>query len=205
MVVPFLGPKMAPMGSKITQYCPKWLRCLESDIRNQLHQISACLAIVLRCHKTSLRQFCVWALKWLLMAPKWHKMAWNDMNSLELSSETISIWFLLFLRSFWVVTWLVCDNFEFGAKTAKNGPKWPKKAPNDQKWPECLKSDWNWLIWCCHSSYRPILSTSANFIQQWGWTGQKSQFWHPEKFFMYARHRSYFIIFIYPKCKISEN
>ena len=45
-------------------------------------------------------------------------------------------------------------------------------APNDQKWPDCLKNDWNWLIWCCHSSYRPILSTSANFIQQWGWTGQ---------------------------------
>ena len=138
MVVPFLGPKMAPMGSKITQYCPKWLRCLESDIRNQLHQISACLAIVLRCHKTSLRQFCVWALKWLLMAPKWHKMAWNDMNSLELSSETISIGFLLLLRSFWVVTWPVYDNFEFlgqnWPKMAEKGFKWPKMAWMSEKW-----------------------------------------------------------------------
>ena len=139
------------------------------------------------------------------LAPKWHKMAWNDLNVWKVTSETMSIGFQLLLRSFWVVTWLVCDNFEFGAKMAKmakNGRKWPQ---NDQKWPECLKSDWNWLIWYCHSSYRPILSTSANFIQQWGWTGQKSQFWHPEKFFMECHYRSYFIIFIHPKCKISEN
>ena len=243
-------------------YCPKWSRCLESDIWNHLHQISARLAIILRCHKTSLRQFCVRAQKWLLVAPKWHKMAWNDLNPLKLPPETISIGFLLLLRSFWVVTWLVydnlvfkakigqkwpemaekgpkwpklawmskkwhpkpspldfcfscghfewsydqftsilslepnwpkngrkrlqmtknglkiwkvtfktisigflpllrsfwvvtwlaCDNFEFGAKIGQNGQKWPKKAPNDQKWPECLKNDWNWLIRCCHSA-----------------------------------------------------
>ena len=130
------------------------------------------------------------------------QMTKNGLNVWKVTSETISIGFLLLLRSFWVVTWLVCDNFEFGAKMAKNGRKWPQ---NDQKWPECLKSDWNWLIWYCHSSYRPILSTSANFIQQWGWTSQKSQFWHPEKFFMECHYRSYFIIFIHPKCKISEN
>ena len=154
---------------------------------------------------TSLRQFWIWGQKLAKNGRKRPKMTKNGLNVWKVTSETISIGFLLLLRSFWVVTWLVCDNFEFGAKMANNGQKWPKMAPNDQKWPECLKSDWNWLIWCCHSSYRPILSTSANFIQQWGWTGQKSQFWHPEKFFMYAHHRSYFIIFIHPKCKISEN
>ena len=97
-------------------YCPKWSRCLESDIRNHLHQISARLVIVLRCHKTSLQQFCVPAQKWLLVASKGHKMAWNDLNPLELPSETIFNGFLPLLRSFWVVAWPVYDNFEFGAK-----------------------------------------------------------------------------------------
>ena len=72
------------------------------------------------------------------IAPKWHKMAWNDMNSLELSSETISIGFLLLLRSFWVVTWPVYDNFEFlgqnWPKMAEKGPKWPKMAWMSEKW-----------------------------------------------------------------------
>ena len=149
---------------------------------------------------------------WAKIGQKWPKKASNDQKWPEcLKSGTrnhfhwisallvvILSGHLTSLRQFWI--W------------GQNGQKWPKmaqndrkKAPNDQNWPECLKSDWNWLIWCCHSSYRPILSTSANFIQQWGWTSQKSQFWHPEKFFMECHYRSYFIIFIHPKCKISEN
>ena len=60
------------------------------------------------------------------------------LNVWKVTSETISIGFLLLLRSFWVVTWLVCNNFEFGAKI---GQKWPKKALNDQK--KGLKV-WKW-------------------------------------------------------------
>ena len=106
-----------------------------------------------------------------------------------------------FRFSFWVVTWLGCDNFEFEAKICQNWPKMAEKAPNHQKWPECLKSDWNWLIWCCHSYYRPILSACANFIQQWGWTGQKTHFWQREIFLMEWHQWSYFIIFIHPNAK----
>ena len=119
---------------------------------------------------------------------KWPKRSLNDQNwpeSLKNDIRNISIiGFLLLLRSFWVVTWLVCDSFEFGAKISQNGQNWPKKAPNDRKWPECLWNDWNWLNWCWHSSYRPILSACASFIQQWGLTSQKSQFCRGEKFFM---------------------
>ena len=35
-----------------------------------------------------------------------------------------------FLRSFWVVTWLFCDNFFYGTQ---NGQKWPKMAKNGPK------------------------------------------------------------------------
>ena len=66
------------------------------------------------------------------------QMTKNGLNVLKMTCETIFIGFLLLLQSFWVVTWPVCDSFEFGAKI---GQKWPKKAPNDQKWPEYLKSD----------------------------------------------------------------
>ena len=118
--------------------CPKWPRCLESDNRNHLHQISAWLALILRCQKTSLRQFCVQVQKWLLVASIWHKMAWNDLNPLKLPSETISIGLLLLLRSFCVVTWPDYDNFEFGAKIgqkmAEKGSKWPKMARKYEKW-----------------------------------------------------------------------
>ena len=68
-------------------------------------------------------------------------MAWNDLNPLKLPPETISIGFLLLLRSFWVVTWLVYDNLVFKAKIgqkwpemAEKGPKWPKLAWMSKKW-----------------------------------------------------------------------
>ena len=70
--------------------------------------------------------------------PKRPQMTDIGLNVWKVTSETLSIVFLLLLRSFWVVTWLVYDNFEFGPKI---GQKWPKKAPNDQKWPESPKSD----------------------------------------------------------------
>ena len=59
----------------------------------------------------------------------------------KLTSKTISIGFLLLLRSFWVVTWLVCDSFEFGAKI---GQKWPKLAKKGPKW---LKMAWMSVKW----------------------------------------------------------
>ena len=47
-----------------------------------------------------------------------------------MTSETISIGILPLLRSFWVVTWLVCDNFEFGTTNwPEMVPKWPKNDP----------------------------------------------------------------------------
>ena len=95
-----------------------------------------------------LRSF--WAVTWLVcknfefgakIGQKWPKKALNDQKrpkSLKMTSETISIGFLLLLRSFWVVTWLLCNNFKFEAKIDQNGQKRPKKAKNDQKWPKCL-------------------------------------------------------------------
>ena len=161
------------------------------------------------CHlKPSLMDFCLscghfeWShdqFKTILnLGPKLAKngrrrpqMTKNGLNVLKMTCKTIFIGFLLLLQSFWVVTWLVCDSFEFGAKIGQKWPKlakigqnWPKKAPNDWKWPECLWNVRNWLNWCWHSSYRPILSACASFIQQWGLTSQKSQFCRGEKFFM---------------------
>ena len=40
----------------------------------------------------------------------------NDLDVLKVTSETISIRFLLVLQSFWGVTRPVCDNFMFGPK-----------------------------------------------------------------------------------------
>ena len=68
------------------------------------------------------------ALYWpsiITMSEKWH-----------LKSSQLDFRF-----SFWVVTWLGCDNFEFEAKICQYWPKMAEKAPNHQKWPECLESD----------------------------------------------------------------
>ena len=192
---------MALSGPKMTQKGLKWPEHIKIANWNYLHSISASLAVILSCHMTSLRQFWVWGQKWPKKTPNDQKLPeylkndiQNHLHWISASLAVILSGHMTSLRQFWI--W---------GQNGQNGQKWPKMAPNDQKWPECLKSDWNWLIWYCHSSYRPILSTSANFIQQWGWTSQKSQFWHPEKFFMECHYRSYFIIFIHPKCKISEN
>ena len=63
------------------------------------------------------------------------QMAKNDLNVWKMTFETIAIEILPLSRSFWVVTWLVCDNFFTGPKMAKNDQKWPKMAP---KWPKMM-------------------------------------------------------------------
>ena len=52
------------------------------------------------------------------------------LNVWKVTSKTISIGFLLLLRSFWVVTWLVCNNFEFGAKNGWKRTQMTKKGLN---------------------------------------------------------------------------
>ena len=92
-------------------------------------------AVILSGHMTSLRQFWVLGQNWLKVTKNGQKrpqMTEIRLNVWIMTSETIFIGFLLLLRSFWVVTWLVCDSFEFGAKISKNGQNWPKKAPNDR-------------------------------------------------------------------------
>ena len=67
-------------------------------------------------------------------------------------AKTIFNLIVPFLRSFWVVTLLFCDNFFHGTqngqkyqKMAKDGQKWPQ---NDQKWPERMENDfWNHRHW----------------------------------------------------------
>ena len=94
-------------------------------------------------------------------------MAWNDLNPLKLPSETISNVFLLLLRSFWVVTWPVYINFDFGTKS---GQKWPKKGPNDQNWPKCLKNDIQNHLHGISASLAVILSGHMTTLQQfWVW------------------------------------
>ena len=92
------------------------------------------------------------------------------LNVWKVTSETISIGFLLLLWSFWVVTWLVCNNFEFGAKI---GQKWPKSAPNDRNWPECLKSYIrNHLHWIS-ASLAVVLSGHMTSLRQFWVLGHK--------------------------------
>ena len=81
------------------------------------------------------------------MVPKWPQndpeIAQNDLNGFKVTSETISIEFLPLLRSFWVVTWLVCDKFEFGDK---NGSKWSQNGPKiTLKLPKKTSTGSNWL------------------------------------------------------------
>ena len=64
------------------------------------------------------------------MAIKWPQNCLNDLNGFNVTSETISIVILPPLWSFWVVTWLVCDNFEFLATNWPGMvPKWPQNDP----------------------------------------------------------------------------
>ena len=133
-----LGPKLAKNGWKRPQMTKNGLNVWK--VTSETISIGFLLL---------LRSF--WVVTWLVcnnfefgakIGQKWPKKALNDQKkrpkSLKMTSETISIGVLLFLWSFWVVTWLLCYNFKFEAKIDQNGQKRPKKAKNDQKWPKCL-------------------------------------------------------------------
>ena len=108
------------------------------------------------------------------------QMAKNDLNVWKMTFETIAIEILPLSRSFWVVTWLVCDNFFYGTQ---NGQKWPKMAKNGQKWPQndpkwcdCQKNDWNWFIsqiWSIFNCSRMAVPLSPSGGV---WTGLNSDF-----------------------------
>ena len=70
----------------------------EQSIGNYLHQISACLVIVLSGHITSLLQFWVWGQNWPKIAkkgtkwPKWHEHLESDIrNHLHRISARLAI------------------------------------------------------------------------------------------------------------------
>ena len=133
-----LEPRMATNDPKIVEKCLKWPQCHQSDFRNHLHQKSAPLAVVFSGYMTSRWQFEFRATNWPEMNLKWHQndpeIAQSDLNRFKVTSKTISIKIPPLLRSFWVVTWLVCDKFELGDK---NGPKMPR---NGQKWPKIFRN-----------------------------------------------------------------
>ena len=135
---------MATNDPKIVEKRLKWPQCHQSDFRNHLHQKSAPLAVVFSGYMTSRWQFEFRATNWPEMNLKWHQndpeIAQSDLNRFKVTSKTISIKIPPLLRSFWVVTWLVCDKFEFGDK---NGPKLPR---NGQKWPKIVRNGQNWLF-----------------------------------------------------------
>ena len=117
--------KLAQNIPKCSQMVLKWPQCRKIDLRQRLV-----------CHNFTFRSKN--SPKWSQMipndpklsqmvpnSPKWSQ---NDLSVFKLTSETISIGFLLLLRSFWVVTWLAYNNFKFRPKNspmiASNGPKW---------------------------------------------------------------------------------
>ena len=116
------------------------------------------------------------------------QMTKNGLNVWKVTSETISIGFLLLLRSFWVVTWLVCDKFEFGDKNGpklpQNGQKWPKIVRNGQKWLLSLKKTRIDLVYVTSGPFWSLKGGWVTFFQSRGQNGPKIQFCHREKFFM---------------------
>ena len=112
----------------------------------------------------------------------------NGLNFWKVTSETISIGFLLVLRSFWVVTWLVYDKFEFGDKNGpkllRNGQKWPKIVRNGQKWLLSLKKTRIDLVYVTSGPFWSLKGGWVTFFQSRGQNGPKIQFCHREKFFM---------------------
>ena len=126
------------------------------------------------------------------MVPKWPqndpKIAPNDLNGFKVTSQTISIEVLPLLRSFWVVTWLVCDKFEFGDKNGpkllRNGQKWPKIVRNGQKWLLSLKKTRIDLVYVTSGPFWSLKGGWVTFFQSRGQNGPKVQFFRPEKFFM---------------------
>ena len=109
------------------------------------------------------------------------KMTKNDLNVWKMTFETIAIEILPLSRSFWVVTWLVCDNFFYGTQ---NGQKWPKMAP---KWPKMmwLSEKWLKLIYFTDLKHFWSLKDGCATFPQWrGLNGPKFWFCRREKFLM---------------------
>ena len=99
------------------------------------------------------------------------------LNVWKVTSKTISIGFLLLLRSFWVVTWLVCNHFFYGTQNSQKWSKMAKNGPKMTKHDVIVKNnDWNlfilqiWSIFDCSRVAVP-LSPSGGV-----WTGQNSDF-----------------------------
>ena len=112
---------------------------------------------------TSLRQFWIWGQKLAKNGRKRPQMTKNGLNVWKVTSKTISIEFLLLLRSFWVVTWLVCDNFEFGAKMAKNGRKWPQMTKNGLNVWKVTEIDWFDIVTALTDQFWvPLLTSSSS-------------------------------------------
>ena len=134
-IILHLEAKIAPNGPKWSQMipnCPKWSQIVPNGPKwsqNDLSVFKLTSETISIGFLLLLRSF--WVVTWLaydnfkfrpknspIIASNGPKWSWNDLSILKLTSETISIGFLLLLRSFWVVTWLVCDNFKFRPKTS---------------------------------------------------------------------------------------
>ena len=128
------------------------------------------------------------AKNWPGMVPKWPQNDPKWPQVFKVTSETISIEILPLLRSFWVVTWLVCDKFEFGDKNGpkllRNGQKWPKIVRNGQKWLLSLKKTRIDLVYVTSGPFWSLKGGWVTFFQSRGQNGPKIQFCHREKFFM---------------------
>ena len=84
-----------------------------------------------------------------------------------MTSETIFIGVLLVLQSFWVVTWPVYDNFEFGAKI---GQKWSKMAQNTENGLDVWKNNIRNNLHQISARLAIVLSGHMTSIQQfWVW------------------------------------
>ena len=128
------------------------------------------------------------ATNWPGMVPKWPQNDPKWPQVFKVTSETISIEILPLLRSFWVVTWLVCDKFEFGDKNGpkllRNGQKWPKIVRNGQKWLLSLKKTRIDLVYVTSGPFWSLKGGWVTFFQSRGQNGPKIQFCHRENFFM---------------------
>ena len=181
------GLQMAP---KWPQNCLKWPQRLQCDFRKYLHRNSAPVAVVLSGRMISLRQFWVWGQKWPQMVSKWPQnnpeIAQEDLNGFKVTSETISIEIVPFLRSLWiwVITWRVCNKFEFGDKNGpklpRNGPKWPKIVWNSQKWLKSLKKTRIDLVYVTNGPFWSLKGGWVTFFQSRGQNGPRIQFCHRE-------------------------
>ena len=124
------------------------------------------------------------------MVSKWPQndpeMAQNDLYIFKVTSKTVSIRILLPLWSFWVLTRLLRDNFEFGAK---HGPEWPQ---NDQKWPKTVQNGQKWLkspkttkiglFYVTNGPFWLLMCGWVTFFHSRGRNRPKIQFCHHEKY-----------------------